>query len=109
MRLGQMSALELRVRVLLRLERAGEATVLADEALAMAEGMGYLPMVWRIRAAKAQGSAMLGDRQGAAREHKAAAAVIQKLRSTIPDAQLEQTYMSNPLISSIITGAGIRT
>ena len=68
----------------------------------VAAEMRYLPMVWRIRAAKAQALGMLGDAEAAAREYEAATAVIQKLADTIPDAELKGGFLSNPLVSSII-------
>jgi tetratricopeptide (TPR) repeat protein len=97
-----LSALESQLRVLLRLDKPEEAVALADEGIRMAEEMSYLPMLWRIRAAKAQALEMIGKSEEAAQEYEAAAAIIRKLADTIPDAGLKNSFMSNPLVSSII-------
>ena len=96
------SVLELQLRVLLRLGRYKDVVTLADTGIRVSEGIGYLPMMWRIRSAKAQALKMLGNVSSAVQEYKAAAVVIRKLADTIKDEQLRQAFMSNTLISSII-------
>jgi tetratricopeptide (TPR) repeat protein len=108
-RRATVSALEVRLRILLRLNRPADAVVLADEALRAAEVMHYLPMVWRIRTAKAQALTRLGNTAEAAQAYQAAAAVIQQLAQTIPDADLKHGFLSNPLVSSIMAAAHERT
>ena len=61
-----VSALEVQVRILLRLNRPADAVALADEALRAAEEMHYLPMVWRLSAAQAQALTRLGNTAEAA-------------------------------------------
>ena len=105
-----VSALEVQVRILLRLNRPADAAVaLADEALRAAEEMHYLPMVWRLSAAKAQALTRLGNTAEAAQASQAAAAVIRQLAETIPDAALKHSFLSNSLVSSIMAAAHERT
>jgi hypothetical protein len=102
---AHVAALELKLRILLRLDRAAEARDLAEEALRMAEAMGYLPRVWRLRAGKAQALEALADTAAAAREYQAAAAVIRGLADTIGDAGLKEGFLSDPLVASIFAAA----
>ena len=102
-----VSALELQSRILLRLDRHKDATALADAGIQMAEEMSYLSMLWRVRAAKAQAIAMLGNNEEASQEYEAAAAVIRKVADTIPNAELKQGFMSSPLVSSIIANSQV--
>lgn len=104
-----VSALEVQVRILLRLNRPADAVALADEALRAAEEMHYLPMVWRLSAAKAQALTRLGNTAEAAAAYQAAAAVIRQLAETIPEAALKHGFLSNPLVSSIMAAAHERT
>jgi hypothetical protein len=67
--------------------------------------MHYVPMVWRLSAAKAQALTRLGHTAEAAATSQAAAAVIQQLAETIPDAALKHGFLSNPLVSSITAAA----
>jgi len=97
------------LRILLRLKRPADAVALADEALRAAEEMHYVPMVWRLSAAKAQALTRLGNTAAAAAAYQAAAAVIRQLAATIPDAALTHDFLSNPLVSSIIAAAHERT
>jgi hypothetical protein len=104
-----VSALEVQVRILLRLNRPADAVALADEAHRAAEEMHYLPMVWRLSAAKAQALTRLGNTAEAAAAYQAAAAVIRQLAETIPEAALKHGFLSNPLVSSIMAAAHERT
>jgi class 3 adenylate cyclase len=104
-----ISALEVQGRILLRLNRPADAVVLADEALGAAEEMHYVPMVWRLSAAKAQALTRLGHTAEAAAAYQAAAVVIGQLAETIPDAALKHGFLSNPLVSSIMAAAHERT
>jgi hypothetical protein len=104
-----VSALEVQLRILLCLNRPADAVVLADETLRAAEEMHYLPMVWRLSAAKAQALTRLGNTVEATAAYQAAAAVIRQLAETIPEAALQHGFLSNPLISSIMAAAHERT
>ena len=101
-RLNYVSALELRLRILLKLDKPGDVVALTDEGIRMAEEMDYLSMLWRVRGAKAQALEMLGDTEAAGHEYDAAAAVILQLADTIPDTELKENFMANPTVSSII-------
>ena len=109
LRPATVSALEVQVRILLCLNRPADAVMLADEALRAAEEMHYLPMVWRISAAKAQALTRLGITAEAAAAYQAAAAIIRQLAETIPDAALKHGFLSQPLVSSIMAAAHART
>jgi tetratricopeptide (TPR) repeat protein len=104
-----VSAREVQVRIVLCLNRPADAVALADGALRAAEVMHYLPMVWRLSAAKAQALTRLGNTAEAAQIFQAAAAVIRQLVETIPDAALTHGFLSNPLVSSIMAAAHKRT
>ena len=104
-----ISALEVQVRILLRLNRPADAVALADEALRAAEEMHYLPMVWRLSAAKAQALTGLGNTAEAATAYQAAAVIIQQLAETIPDAALKHGFLSPPHVASIMAAAHKRT
>ena len=100
-----VSAREVQVRIVLRLHRPAEAVALANEALRAAEEMHYLPMVWRLSAAKAQALTRLGQTAEAAQASQAAAAVLRQLAATIPDADLKHGFLSNPLVASTMAAA----
>jgi tetratricopeptide (TPR) repeat protein len=104
-----VSALEVQVRILLRLHRPADAVALADEALRAVEEMHYVPMVWRLSAAKAQALTRLGHTVEAAAAYQAAAAVIRQIAETIPDAALKHGFLSNPLVASMMAAAHERT
>jgi class 3 adenylate cyclase/tetratricopeptide (TPR) repeat protein/ABC-type dipeptide/oligopeptide/nickel transport system ATPase component len=104
-----VSGLELQLRVLLRLDRPKDAIALADVGIRVAEGMSCLPMLWRIRASKAQALEMLGNNKEAAQEYEAAGAIVQQLADTIPDPELKQGFMSNPLVSLVIAASNHHT
>jgi len=89
-----VSALALQLRILLRLNRPTDVVVLADSVLPVAEAMSYRPMLWRIRSAKAQALAMLGDGAGAAEESDTVTAVIRELAETIPDEELKRGFLT---------------
>jgi tetratricopeptide (TPR) repeat protein len=99
---AHVSALELRLRVLLQLGRASEVIPLAEKGIRMAEAMAYRPLAWRVRAAKAQALVMLGDAETAANEYTAAAEVIRDLADSIGHAQLRDAFMSDTAVSSVL-------
>jgi hypothetical protein len=104
-----VSAFVVQLRLLLRLQRPGDAVALADRALRLAEEMSYNQMLWRIRAARAQARKALGDEAGASEDHQAAATVIRTLAQTVPDEELRNAFTAKALGSSIITGAPERS
>jgi hypothetical protein len=58
---AHVAACVLQLRILLRLDRPRDVVVLADDVLGVAEKMSYRPMIWRIRAGKAQALRALGN------------------------------------------------
>jgi hypothetical protein len=71
----------------------------------MAEGLGYRPLLWRIRAAKAQALETLGDGEAAAQEYRVAAEIVHELAETIPDAELRRGFLADAFVSSIIAAS----
>lgn len=102
---AHVSALELQSRIQLRLNLPTEAIVCANQALHLAEEIQYMPMVWRLRAAKAKAFDMLGDTKAASQEYNAASAIVQRLANTIHSAELQRTFLSTPLVLSIINAS----
>ena len=100
--LNYVRALELQLRILLKLERPGDVIPLADKGIRTAGEMGYGQMAWRIRAAKGQALAMLGDAGAAADEYQAAAGVIRELADNVSDPGLKQTFLSNALVAPVL-------
>jgi tetratricopeptide (TPR) repeat protein len=93
-----VSTLELKLRILLQRDEPEDMMELADEALRMAEEMSYLPMLWRLRAARAK----LGEVAAAAQEYQAAAKVIQTLMDSIGDGELKHAFLAKPDVASIL-------
>jgi tetratricopeptide (TPR) repeat protein len=97
-----LSALILQLQILLKLGRPEDVIPLADKAIRAAGEMGYRPLLWRLRAAKAQAMGMLGDGEIASQEHKAAAVIVHDLADTIGDPKLKRTFMSNNSVSLVL-------
>ena len=97
-----IEALELRLRILLELGKPDEVVDDAEVAIRMAEEMRYLPMVWRLRAAKVRALDRLGDVERATQEYKAAAATIRQLADAIQDVELKRGFLTNPFVSYIL-------
>ncbi len=81
--------------------------VLADMGIHVAERMSYLPLIWRLRATKAQALAKLGQNSMATLEYQAAAVVIERLAATIGDAELRQGFLDDLLVVSIMAAAQV--
>jgi hypothetical protein len=109
LRPAYVAALELQLRVQLRLDRPGDVVSLADVGVQMAGELGYRPLLWRIRAAKAQALEMLGEMEAAAQQYRVAAEIIRELADTVPDAELRQGFLSDAFVSSIIAASGSGT
>jgi tetratricopeptide (TPR) repeat protein len=96
-------AAELKIRVLLALDRPKEALTLADEVMQIARAMNFRAMLWRIHAAMSKGQIMLGNEEASEREEAAAAGVLRQLADSIPDLGLRQGFVSSPLVAPILT------
>jgi len=100
-KLDWIPALELKLRILLGLDRMPEALKLADNALQQAEQTHYRPMQWRILTDRANARAAMGDSGGAAEDYAAAAKIVDELAATVPDAELLRGFETSPLVKSI--------
>jgi tetratricopeptide (TPR) repeat protein len=101
-----ISALELQLRILLQLNRLQDVITISDVGIQMAEEIGYLPMLWRIRTTKAQALETLGRSDiayamAAKHEYQAATEIIHKLANNINNEELRHIFLSSPLISFI--------
>jgi len=96
---------ELKVRILLEMNKVKEALNLIDELLQMAQEMEYQPMIWRIRASKARSHEILGEVDNAAEEYMKSATIIHKLADTISQEDLKKNFLANPIIASILAQA----
>ena len=101
----QASALEIKARTLMQMDKSEDALACADNGIKMADDMSYLSMLWRLRGTKARILEKLNRSEEAAQEYAASAEIIQKLADTIPDAELKQGFLSNPLVASIIAAS----
>ena len=98
-------ALELKARALIDLGRSAEALPLLDDALAQARDIDYRRILWRIERTKGDALSALGDPTAAATSYHQAAAELQALADTIPDAQLQNGFLSNPVVVSTLSAA----
>ncbi|MCD6290322.1 MAG: AAA family ATPase [Anaerolineae bacterium] len=96
--------LMLRARAHAKLRQPDEALVCADEALAIAEEMGYRPLLWRVYAVRAQALTQKGESAAAMRATQVAARVIRQLTDTIPQQDLRCGFLSSPEVSRVLTG-----
>jgi len=101
------AAWELQARLLLQLQRPAEALALLAKALPIATEIGYLALTWRLHATQAHTLAALGQTAAAAQAWQTAAQIIQQLAATIPDRQLQQGFLCEPLVESILVCAQI--
>jgi tetratricopeptide (TPR) repeat protein len=95
-------ALDLKLRVLLQMGRAGDAISLVDNGIQTADRIEYRPLLWRLRKVKAQAQALLGDSTGSTKEYSAAAGVIHELADGIGDPYLKQAYLSSNSVLSVL-------
>jgi class 3 adenylate cyclase/tetratricopeptide (TPR) repeat protein len=102
---AHVAALVLQLRILLRLDRPTDVIVLADDVLSVAEEMSYRPMIWRIRAARAQALRALGDDTEAAAEYQRAASTVRELAEAISDKELKSNFLARAFGTAMITEA----
>jgi tetratricopeptide (TPR) repeat protein len=100
---AHVAALVLQLRILLRLDRPRDVVVLADDVLGVAEKMSYRPMIWRIRARKAQALRALGNDTEAADEFHRAASAIRELAEAISDKELRSNFRARAFGEAMIT------
>jgi tetratricopeptide (TPR) repeat protein len=102
MKLDLIPALELKLRILLKMEKMTEALAVADNALEQANQTEYRSMIWRILAGRARAREAAGDETGANEDFQAAAAIARELVETIPDPELRQSFETNPMVAPIL-------
>ena len=98
-------ALELKARALIKLGQPAEALLLLDEALTLATDMNYRRILWRVQRTRGDAYSALGNADAAAGSYREAAAVLRALADTIPDAQLQNGFLSNPVVVSTFRAA----
>lgn len=98
-------ALELKARALIKLGQPAEALLLLDEALTLATDMNYRRILWRVQRTRGDAYSALGNADAAAGSYKEAAAILRALADTIPDAQLQNGFLSNPVVVSTFRAA----
>jgi tetratricopeptide (TPR) repeat protein len=98
-------ALELKARALINLGRPAEALPLLDEALTRATDMNYGRILWRVQLSSGDALSALGDPDAAAGSYQEAAAALRALADTISDAQLQNGFLSNPVVVSTFKAA----
>jgi hypothetical protein len=104
----ELSAKLVLFQTLLYLNRAADVIEPAGETIATAESLGHLPMVWRLRAARAAAHLRLGDSVSAAVDHAVAAAVLTTLAATIDHAELRTGFESDPDVAAVLAAARAR-
>ena len=98
-------ALELKARALINLGQPAEALSLLDEALTRATDMDYRRILWRVQRTRGDAYSALGNADAAAESYQEAAAILRALADTIPDAQLQNGFLSNPVVVSTLSAA----
>jgi class 3 adenylate cyclase/tetratricopeptide (TPR) repeat protein len=88
----QARALELRGRILLKLERPRDAGESLGEALALARGIGYPPVTWRALSLLAELARRAGERGEAERRAGEASGLVSGLAHRLPDSELRQEF-----------------
>jgi tetratricopeptide (TPR) repeat protein len=97
-----LSAVEVRLRILLRLGRPQEALDLTGTALRLTEDMATAPLTWRILAARAEALATLGDSDRAVQTYTSASEVILTLVETVGDETLKEGFLANTQVAAIL-------
>jgi hypothetical protein len=67
--------------------------------------MDYRRILWQIQRTRGDACLALGDRDAAAESYQRAAAALQAVADTIPDAQLKNGFLSNPVAVSTLKTA----
>ena len=89
-----VAALEVQSKALLAMNRPTEAVAVAADALRKAEGMGALPMVWRLQVVKNRAYRQLNDQESARRALAEAAEIVRALAASIPDPADRQRFLA---------------
>jgi tetratricopeptide (TPR) repeat protein len=95
-------ALELQLRIMLKLDRPQDVVSLADQGIQMALETDYLTMLWRLHDARARALESLGNQAESAEEYRSAAKLINDLADNIIDRKHKKGFLSYPQVASIL-------
>ena len=95
-------ALELQLRILLKLDRAGDVISIADEGILMAEQMNYSSLELLMQISKAKALTMQGNTDMAMKQYQASATIIHELADNMGNAHLKQSFLSNRCILPVL-------
>lgn len=95
-------ALELQLRILLKLDRAGDVISIADEGILMAEQMNYSSLELLMQISKAKALTMKGNTDMAMKQYQASATIIHELADNMGNAHLKQSFLSNRCILPVL-------
>jgi tetratricopeptide (TPR) repeat protein len=99
------SALLLKAQSSLATEQFNEAVSAAEEGIELAMELEYLPILWRLRGTRAETLKRLGQEKESAEEFKRASEIIEELAGNISEEDLRNTFLSNPIVTSILAAA----
>ena len=85
-------ALELRGRALLTLDRREEAQRVLGDALTLARGIGYPPVVWRSLSLQAELARRSGDESAAERLASESSGLVTRLAGSLPETSLRDEF-----------------
>ena len=94
-------ALELQLRILLKLDKAGNVISIADEGILMAEQMNYATLELLIRISKAEALDLQGKTKLAVEQYQTAVTIIHKLAENMSNDDLKKSFLSNKRISPV--------
>lgn len=94
-------ALELQLRILLKLDKAGNVISIADEGILMAEQMNYATLELLIRISKAKALDLRGKTKLAVEQYQTAVTIIHKLAENMSNDDLKKSFLSNKRISPV--------
>jgi len=100
-KLHSIPALELKCRILFKMNRIDNALTVAEEGCNQAIKSEFRSILWRILAERAKIKNVLGDLTGAREDFHSAGVIVDELAETIPDAELKRIFKSNPRVTAI--------
>ena len=95
-------AIELQLRILLKLDRSTEVISIADEGILMAEQMNYATLELLIRISKAEALDLQGKTKLAVEQYQTAVTIIHKLAGNMSNDDLKKLFLSNKRISPVL-------
>ena len=98
-------ALELQLRILLKLDRARDVISIADEGILMTEQMNYSSLELLMRISKAKALAIQRKADMEVKQYQAAATIIHELADNMGNTSLKQSFLSNRRLMSALEWA----